>query len=78
LQTKQKFRQNNSIGKWQEKLLPMMSFMILSLTIFFFAATCVQLINLNEQISSAPDFTLSPIHSNNVEERLLSNLTYKT
>jgi hypothetical protein len=45
--------------KWQEKLLPLMSRMVIGLTLFFFVASFGQLLYLQAEISRDRPFTLS-------------------
>lgn len=47
--------------KWQERLLPLMSSMVVGLTIFFFVASFVQLAYLHWSISHGPEMDLTEI-----------------
>lgn len=44
--------------KWQKKLLPLMVRMIVGLTLFFFIATCIQLIYLQLSILNSPQIAM--------------------
>jgi hypothetical protein len=46
--------------KWQERLLPLMSGLLIGLTVFFFAASFIQLLYLHANISRAPQVDLGP------------------
>lgn len=46
--------------KWQERLLPLMSGLLIGLTVFFFAASFIQLLYLHANISRAPQVDLAP------------------
>lgn len=47
--------------QWQEKLLPFMARMVLGLTLFFFIASCAQLIYLHWTIKNSPELDLHQI-----------------
>ncbi|NIN68296.1 MAG: hypothetical protein GTO63_27030, partial [Anaerolineae bacterium] len=44
--------------KWQERLLPLMSHMVVGLTLFFFVASFAQLAYLHWSISRSPQMEL--------------------
>ena len=48
---------------WQERLLPLMIWMLVGLTIFFFLVTYVQLYDLNSRIEQTPPLKLPDITS---------------
>jgi hypothetical protein len=46
--------------EWQERLLPFMARMVLGLTLFFFVASCAQLVYLHWAIKNGPELVLRP------------------
>lgn len=50
-----------SLNKWQTRLLPLMESMLAGLTLFFFLATCGQLIYLHQRIGQAPRINVSEL-----------------
>ncbi len=46
--------------RWQERLLPLMSGLLIGLTVFFFTASFIQLIYLHWNIARAPQVNLEP------------------
>lgn len=64
-QTDNSLRQaSSSTQQWQEKLLPFMARMVLGLTLFFFLASCAQLIYLHWTIKNSPELDLRPYSFN--------------
>ena len=61
--------ESSSSQQWQEKLLPFMVRMVFGLTLFFFIASCVQLIYLHWNIKNSPklDLDLSSLNSSSVD-----------
>jgi hypothetical protein len=51
---------SSSTQQWQEKLLPFMVRMVLGLTLFFFIASCAQLVYLHWTIKNGPELDLRP------------------
>jgi hypothetical protein len=51
---------SSSTQQWQEKLLPFMAWMVFGLTLFFFIASCAQLIYLHWTIKNSPKLDLRP------------------
>jgi len=45
---------DKKLNRWQEKLLPLMSGMVIGLAFFFFLASCLQLYLLNKRIWASP------------------------
>jgi hypothetical protein len=58
--------------KWQERLLPLMSGLLIGLTVFFFAASFIQLVYLHGNISRTPQLNLVPVAGGDPAEQALS------
>ena len=52
---------DKGIRRWQTRLLPLMEGMVVGLTLFFFLATCGQLIYLHQRIGQAPRMNVSEL-----------------
>lgn len=64
--------EEKDVSAWQAKLLPVMVFMVLGLTVFFFAASLYQLFSLQNRISQSPNLDLSPVLAHATEDNPLA------
>jgi hypothetical protein len=55
-------------ASWQQRLLPLMSVMLVGLTLFFLAATYIQLADLTARIFDAPRLDLKPALSTGLDD----------
>lgn len=63
-------------SNWSARLLPVMVVMTVGLTLFFLAASMLQLNNLNEAIQDAPEMQLAPPAAGNQSEELVRFSAY--
>jgi hypothetical protein len=54
-------RAEKVLNRWQTRLLPMMEGMVVGLTVFFFLASCAQLLYLHQRIGQAPRMNVSEL-----------------
>jgi hypothetical protein len=55
---------DEALTRWQRRLLPLMEGMVVGLTVFFFLASCAQLIYLHQRIGQAPRVDASELLPN--------------